>query len=191
MAVPQTLEKLIRNLIGEPSTGAEIGVWKGETSAYLLESFSELQMALIDPWKEWDESSSYAKRHQRTGRLVDSEWSSVYDECLSRLGTYLPRLRVYQMESEQAAKLQWRPFDFVFIDANHTYESVKQDISLWMPLTTKLICGHDYGGTYRGVKKAVLEFFDEKDVIAPGDRIWAVLLQSEPGLFRSSSEISD
>jgi hypothetical protein len=34
--------------------------------------------------------------------------------------------------------------DLVYIDACHTYECVKADITHWLPLTKKIISGHDY-----------------------------------------------
>lgn len=52
--------------------------------------------------------------------------------------------------------------DFVFIDAEHTYESVKEDLTLWFPKVKRdgIIAGHDYT-THKDVKKAVDEFFNE------------------------------
>lgn len=52
--------------------------------------------------------------------------------------------------------------DFLFIDADHSYDSVKEDLTLWFPKVKKdgIIAGHDYT-THTDVKKAVDEFFDE------------------------------
>jgi len=48
--------------------------------------------------------------------------------------------------------------DFVFIDAMHTYEAVKEDIRAWFPKIRSggIVAGHDY--SWDGVKKAVDEF---------------------------------
>jgi len=48
--------------------------------------------------------------------------------------------------------------DFVFIDADHSYESVTKDINSWLPKIKKggIISGHDYF-TSPGVKSAVDE----------------------------------
>jgi hypothetical protein len=67
-------------------------------------------------------------------------------------------------------------FDMVFIDGDHSYESVKQDIELWLPKTRKLICGHDFGNPdYPGVEKAVVERFGDAVTRGPG-LIWSVRL---------------
>ena len=50
-------------------------------------------------------------------------------------------------------------FDMIFIDAEHTYESVKKDLDVWLPKARKLICGHDYFDRFPGVVKAVNEKF--------------------------------
>ena len=72
---------------------------------------------------------------------------------------------------EAASKFDNESVDFVFIDAGHDYESVTKDISCWFPKIKKggIISGHDYfnsiefGGNF-GVKKAVDEFFGEKNL---------------------------
>ena len=58
--------------------------------------------------------------------------------------------------------------DFVYIDANHQYEYVLEDIKLWTPKVKKggVIGGHDYHSS-AGVKQAVNEvykdFYQEKE----------------------------
>ena len=78
-----------------------------------------------------------------------------------------------KMSSRAAAKyVRDGCLDLVFIDANHSYEAVKQDIELWLPKVRKggIVSGHDYIVTeecpprfagYAGVKRAVDEFFSD------------------------------
>jgi glyoxylase-like metal-dependent hydrolase (beta-lactamase superfamily II) len=61
----------------------------------------------------------------------------------------------------------------VFIDGDHKYESVKEDIKLWLPKTKKLICGHDYQG--EDVRRAVNEVLGEVDNI---NNIWFKVLDN-------------
>jgi len=70
--------------------------------------------------------------------------------------------------------------DFVFIDANHMYEPVKEDIEAWYPLIRKdgIISGHDYNGMGDkrrgwGVKRAVDERFGNNVNVLPGLVWWA------------------
>ena len=49
--------------------------------------------------------------------------------------------------------------DFVYIDANHTYEDIKIDINLWLPKIKKggWLCGHDF--SFEGIAVAIFELF--------------------------------
>lgn len=64
--------------------------------------------------------------------------------------------------------------DMVLIDADHEYESVREDIRAWMPKVRKggFLCGHDYSEPNEGVVKAVDELI--QGVRNPVDSIWAI-----------------
>ena len=78
-----------------------------------------------------------------------------------------------RMPSLRASKgLRFTKFDMIFIDADHTYESVKADVLAWLPflMPDGLLCGHDYNTECNpGVTKAVDELVPDKQVI---DTIW-------------------
>jgi hypothetical protein len=63
--------------------------------------------------------------------------------------------------------------DFVFIDAGHSYEAVRQDIELWADKVRPggWLGGHDYHPKFPGVIRAVNEAFGGADLL-PG-HIWA------------------
>jgi predicted O-methyltransferase YrrM len=71
-------------------------------------------------------------------------------------------------------------FDFIYIDADHSYNGVREDIKVWTPLVKEggLIGGHDYGRVrWPGVKLAVDEKFGEENVILyEKQSIWLVEL---------------
>lgn len=75
--------------------------------------------------------------------------------------------------------------DFVYIDAQHHYEAVREDLALWYPKLRVggLFAGHDYldgevDGDRFGVKRAVDEFAGEK-----GLRIGVTLERDYPSWF--------
>jgi hypothetical protein len=82
---------------------------------------------------------------------------------------------VYWMTTNQAAPLVpdgWA--DFVFIDAAHSYEAVRDDIRLWAPKVREggWLGGHDYHPSWPGVVRAVDEAFRNRLTLLDG-YIWA------------------
>ena len=61
-------------------------------------------------------------------------------------------------DSIEIAKTWKRPIDLLFIDGNHTYEGVRDDIASWLPFVRDggVVIFHDYG-SWAGVTEAVDE----------------------------------
>ena len=86
-----------------------------------------------------------------------------------------PDVHLLKMDSVDAAKkFKEKSVDMVFIDGNHQYGSIKQDIEIWLPISRKLICGHDYNKSYKDVVRAVDETFGNKIKII--ENMWYVEL---------------
>lgn len=108
--------------------------------------------------------------HKKRGEV------DFYDRFLDNVvscgvGNYIEPLR---MTSEQAAKcFEDESLDFVFLDADHGYPSVKKDIECWYPKVKigGVISGHDYDKTWPGVIDAVNEKFKRIDLIKS---VWKV-----------------
>ena len=97
----------------------------------------------------------------------------VYSEFINNVGSF-PNLTILKGYSTDIAKsFNGNKVDMVFIDAEHTYESCKDDIEAWLPKCTKYICGHDYSDNFPGVKQAVNEKFGKVNIV---DSLWWVEL---------------
>jgi len=190
------MKKHVRNLVSLLNTiqpvrrGAEIGVFRGETSKELGLAFPGIHLILVDPWTMWKADTAYYKNHSEMGRLDQSQWDENFKLTLKAIQYAEAEggsdFEVHVTESVIAAQqVEDQSLDFVFIDADHSYEAVKADILAWRPKirTGGIIAGHDYKG-FRdrrgdyGVSRAVHEIFGESNVIQPvgSSRVWAVRL---------------
>lgn len=84
--------------------------------------------------------------------------------------------RIYWMTTRQAAPLVpdgWA--DFVFIDAGHSYEAVRDDIADWLPKLAPggWFGGHDYHEAWPGVIEAVNDAFGKGGFYTLPGHIWA------------------
>jgi len=167
IAPPATDPRLfLLDLLPRHSIGAEIGVHTGDLSAALLASIAPTELHLIDPWLH-EQSAAYKKAvYGGKAHGGQAEMDARYQAVCARFAAAIQAGRVIIHRECSAPALGRCPdahFDWVYIDGNHLYEFVKQDLALAFQKTKPggLICGDDYtaGGWWRGgVKKAVDEF---------------------------------
>jgi predicted O-methyltransferase YrrM len=94
---------------------------------------------------------------------IDSDTSLFYTNTVKeKYGDRLIPIRGYS--HDVASQIPNNSVDLVFIDANHSYEFVKNDIVDYKPKikTGGLLSGHDID--YPGVNRAVNELFEQYDV---------------------------
>jgi predicted O-methyltransferase YrrM len=69
--------------------------------------------------------------------------------------------------------------DLVFIDGNHSYQCVKDDIHWYLPKVKQggILCGHDFHPRFPGVIQAVEEAFGNDFDVMDYSSIWVKLIQ--------------
>lgn len=162
----RVLIDVLRDL--SPLRGVEVGVWEGENSAELLQSFPDLYLWMIDRWKELADEEKWI--HPRMGRKTEDDFRRAKRRAAKNVEFALYRTRLMHTDSVSASKeFPDHCLDFVFLDASHDYENVKQDILAWTPKIRSggILCGHDYNGVGDragnfGVKRAVDEAFGDR-----------------------------
>ncbi len=150
---------------------AEIGVNKGETSILLRNLFPQAELYLIDPW-------SLSSEYIQSGTPI-SRKQKHYEKAYQAVKTQFehdPTVHIFRMGSLTASTQTPNDFDLVFIDGNHEYMQVKQDITAWLPKVRPggILAGHDYEPSmpiFDGVKQAVDELFGNQ-VMLGKDRVW-------------------
>jgi len=143
----QTLKKIKKDFIC-----AEIGVWRGDFSNKILK-YCPRELHLVDPWVHQDhEWVKWAKGE----KVVKS-----YEEVLRKFNKN-PKVKIHRKNSLEVF-LGEEYFDWVYIDADHSYSSVIQDLIHWYDQLKigGYLCGDDYGWTSpvtHGPKPAVDDF---------------------------------
>jgi len=132
--------------------GCELGVSTGGHSYIILKTTNVEKLYSVDPY-----SPNYFIDFASKGVL-----ELFFLRVKARLGQFSGRSELLRMYSLEASNLfKDNELDFVFIDADHAYESAKQDITLWYKKVRSggIIGGDDYATSCPGVPKAVNEFF--------------------------------
>jgi predicted O-methyltransferase YrrM len=140
----------------------EVGVWKGRGATYMgveiNNSGKNIKFDCVDTWEYIDSQNDISK----------DLYENLYNIFLKNIEPVKHIINPVKLLSTEAAKkYEDYSLDFVFIDAAHDYTNVKNDIEAWFPKIKVggIIAGHDYNTSIDGVKKAVNEFFNEKNVI--------------------------
>ena len=157
--------------------GAEVGVFRGQNSKELLKHYPQLQLTMID--------SGWGNEFRNK-----FEPCEVEKEAREKVAFAEGRYSIITTPSPQcAADFEDESFDFVFIDADHTYDAVKADIAAWWPKVRPngVLAGHDYRSLMDrkgkfGVSQAVDEFVDEKRLSVEVHRGFVWIIQKHDTL---------
>lgn len=156
--MPVTMTKpALRQLKGwDNLVGAEIGIGEGIHASFFLSELDIDFVYLIDPYTVYQDERLMLKLE------IIKRWEK---RAHIRLDKYKHKIKWMKEKSADAARLiADNRLDFVYIDGNHTYESVVEDISLYYPKVKEggLLSGHDY--EYKSVKRAVDEFISKENL---------------------------
>ena len=165
-AIAAALRRSLLEMLPKNSVGAEIGVHRGDFSAVMLAIVAPARLHLIDPWHHEPSSTYEGAWYGGQAKRGQAEMDERYEAVLARFEAEIEAGTVVVHRAESASVFASLPddyFDWVYIDGNHLYEYVREDLE-WSLRKTKvggLITGDDYreGGWWDGgVRKAVDEF---------------------------------
>jgi hypothetical protein len=166
----------ILNAENRTGEAVEIGVFEGEYSEQILTHWKGQRLYGIDPfwnftWEEYRDGSNRANME------------STMLKCLKRMAPFEDRFNLIRQKSVDAAKqFPDETFDLIYIDGNHSYLSVRDDLGAWWPKLRVggLLGGHDFvmidnPSLLCEVPKAVNEFVAEHQpmkLVTTGDTSW-------------------
>lgn len=154
--------EMFRQTVPPDSIGAEIGVQRGEFSKQILDGVNPRALHLVDAWKQQTDYGLDPANVSEEQHLANYRY--VYDMFQNDR-----RVAIHRVDSIGAATIldsKGRFLDWFYLDANHSYQHVLNDLLVWSKLLLPDGCiyGHDYcinGKTIKfgfGVVEAVMQF---------------------------------
>lgn len=140
----RTPRDLLLSELPKNAIGAEVGVWKGEFSSRLFKELTPLELHLIDPWKFQD-----AFPDRMYGGVVaksQEDMDDIYNSVAEMFAKH-PNVKLHRGTSDNILKsFPDAYFDFIYIDGNHYYDFVLNDLNLSYKKIKKggLLTGDDY-----------------------------------------------
>lgn len=147
----------------------EVGVRFGDHLTHLLTPNVSLAFG-VDIWRNTGNVGQNDNEYSQDE--LDKQYELVVDKFKDDNRVRLIR----DFSTEASKKFSDEYFDFVYLDADHTYEGVMEDLISWWPKVKKggILSGHDYidgdttirlGHSVRfGVVDAVTEFLEKNNI---------------------------
>ena len=160
---------IIKDLLNE-STGnifVDLGCFIGGFTAPMARKAKERGGIVhsIDLFKDTHEPLDFWREH----KLFPAK--KIFEYNMREEGVW-DAIKLYQGISwELAPQFDNESVDFIWLDADHHYESVIQELINWFPKLKKggIIGGHDYADI--GVDKAVKEYFGENFIVHQSNNV--------------------
>lgn len=147
------------NFLGLTGEGAEIGTCTGKFAERLLRTWNGRHLHCVDPWRDFTSDPTYIA----IDNVQQQEHDRRFAESQRRTARFAGRCTLHRQTSADAASsFAAGQLDFVYIDAQHHFEAVVEDLQLWAGKVRPggYLAGHDYLDASRpeglfGVKSAV------------------------------------
>jgi SAM-dependent methyltransferase len=139
--------------------GVEIGVYKGNFSEVLCRLIPSLDLTSVDAWLVYKGYKDYGVRDLET---------EAYNLAVERSKKY--GFKIIKAWSQDAVNsFEDESLDFVFIDGNHDFKHVVEDVDAWSKKVRKggIVAGHDFFRNHYkdfGVREALPAWCEYKEI---------------------------
>lgn len=162
--------EMIHAILTDDMVGCELGVFAGEFAEHLAKRRPR-KLILIDAW-QGEGPQDLIFSGDQDGNNGTTYPAFLLYEKVKHIFADNPAVEIRKgWTFDEIPKLEDKSLDYVYIDADHSYEGMKRDLELVYPKMKPygLILGHDYEmnfekATYNwkfGVRQAVDEFCEK------------------------------
>lgn len=122
--------------------GVEIGTDQGEYAEVLMKTIPYLNLLCVDPWR----SEAYELGQQPESNEQQEYFDRRYEETIERLKLYSNCHIIRETSMEVVKVVGDNSLDFVYIDGNHDFLNITQDMHYWLKKIRPggILSGHDY-----------------------------------------------
>ena len=173
--------KMLARTLPRHAVVAEVGVQRGRFAKVILQQAKPAALHLIDCWQHQDDDKYEADMANTTDQHHLRNLARTRQRL--RRGVRQGRVVIHQGFSvPMLATFSDHFFDWIYIDANHTCESVRADLEACLSKVRPggIIAGHDYINTtyWKDLNYGVVEAVDE----FCAEHNWEIIyLTREPG----------
>jgi hypothetical protein len=117
--------------------GVEVGVAAGEYSLALMQANPQMTLYGVDPYTPYRGYKDYVRL---------GTYTSLKEQAHKLLDGFPNYHFIEEFSTEAVLDFEDNSLDFVYLDGNHSYPYIDDDIAAWYPKIRKggVLAGHDY-----------------------------------------------
>jgi hypothetical protein len=125
----------------------EVGTWQGEFTESILSKSDVTKVFCVDPYKHFSNGEYPDGMNNLTQIDFDNLFSKTSSRLTSRFSNKVEFIR--ELSLDASSKFQDNSLDYVYIDGNHDYKYVLNDLKAWYPKIKVggYLCGDDVYST--------------------------------------------
>lgn len=144
----------------------EIGSYMGESTMMFASSNLFKEIYTIEPFKNVD------GKIEEFNQKNDYNWDTIYNEFQTNTRFFDNIILHKDFSYNVADKFEDKSMDFIYIDGDHSYDQVKQDLEMYLPKLKDngIIGGHDYNKKNKLYIKNTIRAIDE--IVGKPDKVF-------------------
>ena len=135
------IEQLKKN-----SVIVEVGVWRGEFSKKIYNISNPKMLVLVDSWTYDEQVRGCAPQVNGKEPLSQKYFDDAKEETFNKFRNKNNVVILSEDSQNSSSNYKDNYFDYIYLDAEHTYQAVSNDLDMWFSKLKKngVLFGDDY-----------------------------------------------